>query len=221
MPGTADYFATVTVEDYAARAFGQKEGGLYAGVGTAHARTDADTRKRMKGLGLLPDESFSRARLVPVGPGKVFVRWCDRAKLHSFEAAAGGSWWSSDNVADGIVDETNRRFGPGGASGVVSRQVSAVHHDWSDLGGVVVVRTLLPIKVLVGFGRPVITALPGTGRPALLGDGSDLQFMILTTWDGRFRGGEFLQPLFLGPDTAFTTWWLRNDLVGRRRRRAV
>ena len=180
MPAPGDYFQTITVDDYAAQAFAAEEGGLLAGVGTKYARADAETRGRLKALGLLPGESFSRARLVPVAPGKVFVRWCRRDRMHSFEAAASGAWWSSDNVADGIVDETVQRFGAGGASGQVARRVLAVHHAWSDLGGVVVARTTCPIKVLVGFGRPVITAVPDSGLPALLGDGTDLQFMILT-----------------------------------------
>jgi hypothetical protein len=220
MSEPCEYFRTITIADYAEKAFAAEEGGLLAGVGTRYARTDADTRQRLKTLGLLPADSFARARLVPVAAGKVFVRWCDRSRAGRFEDAARGAWWSSDNVADGIVEETARRFGPRGDSGVVAREVSAVHHAWSDLGGVVAVRTSWPIKALVGFGRPVITRWPGTQQPVLLGEGKDLQFMILTCWEERFRGNEFLEPLFLGQSAAFTEWWLRHDLVGRRRQAA-
>jgi hypothetical protein len=145
------------------------------------------------------------------------VRWCHSRSLGSFEGAARGLWWSSDAVADRIVRETVRKLGPDGDSGEIARVVSAVHHAWSDLGAVVVVRTTLPVKIMVGFGRPVTTVLPETGLPALLGEGKDLQFMMKTTHDKVFRGGEFLQRLYLGSSRAFTRWWTDHNPAAQRR----
>ena len=218
MPHPADQLNKLTLQDYAVRAFGQAEGGMFAGVGSRHARADAETRRRMKALGLLPSESFSRARLVRVAPGKVFVRWCKaRDAQRSFAAAAGGAWWSSDNVADGIIRLTEQRLGPQGDSGQVAREVSAVHHGWSDLQGAVVVRTTSPINVLVGFGRPVVSQAPGSSVPVVLGDGRDLQFMLLTSWDNRFVGGSFLEELFRGSSTTLLGWWRQHSPVRQRR----
>jgi hypothetical protein len=218
MSQPGEYLNDLTIDDYAKDAFEQPVGGIFSGVGTKHALATAADRQQAKADGkrVLP-ESFARARLVPVAAGKVLVRWCKSAAMSQFEWAAGGLWWSSDNVADRIVQATVQKHGARGDSGLVAREVSAVRHDWSDLGGVVVVRTKWPIKVMVGFGRPVVTALPGSGLPALLGEGRDLQFMMKTTVDGVFRGSEFLQQLYLGSSVAFTEWWTTSNLVGLRR----
>jgi hypothetical protein len=217
MSTPADYFQTLTIADFVAQAFEQKVGGIFSGVGTQHAVADQAARRQAKAAGQVSPESYARARLVPVAPGKVMVRWCSSAAMSSFESAAGGLWWSSDDIADRIVRETVRKLGPNGDSGKIARVVSAVHHGWSDLGGVVVARTTLPVKVMVGFGRPVTTVLPDTGQSALLGEGKDLQFMLLTSPNRVFRGREFLQCLYLGTSTAFTTWWTANNPAAQRR----
>jgi hypothetical protein len=218
MASIAEFFDSLTVNDFVTEAFAQPVGGIFAGVGTAHAMADQAARTKAKAAGEIPPESYVRARIVPVGAGKVMVRWCKSSALGSFAHAAGGLWWSSDGIADRIVRETVRKHGPSGDSGQVARVVSAVRHDWSDLGGVVVVRTTRPVRVMVGFGRPVMTSLPGSGDAMWLGDGKDLQFMMITRpGGGPFRGQEFLQQLFLGSSTAFTAWWTANNPVAERR----
>jgi hypothetical protein len=217
MPHPGDFLGALTIADFVADAFEPAVGGIFSGVGTQHARADWAARQGAKAAGQVVPESFARARLVPIAAGKVMVRWCHSRCLGSFEGAARGLWWSSDDVADRIVRETVRRYGLNGDSGEIARIVSAVHHDWSDLGAVVVVRTTLPMKILVGFGRPVTTVLPGTGQQALLGDGRDLQFMMKTTHDKVFRGTEFLQQLFLGSSRSFTRWWTEHNPAGQRR----
>ncbi|MEA2701008.1 MAG: hypothetical protein QOI66_5279 [Myxococcales bacterium] len=212
----SSYLTALTVEDYVSHAFDVKEGGMFPGAQSPHARADADTVRRMKAGGQLPTESISRARLVPVDAGKIFVRWCSSG-AHDFAAAAGGKWWSSDNIADQIVRLTRKKLGPDGDSGRIAREISAVGYDWSDLRQVVVVRTKVPIKVLIGFGRPVKSIDPRTGVAATLGDGKDLQCVILTSWQNQFRGDELFEPLFLRSSNEFTRWWSEQNLVGQRR----
>src|SRR5438552_8532988 len=173
MATITEFFDALTVNDFVAEAFAQPVGGIFAGVGTAHAKADQETRQKAKAAGAVPPESYARARIVPVGAGKVMVRWCKSSAIGSFAHAAGGLWWSSDDIADRIVRETVHKLGPTGDSGHVARVVSAVRHDWSDLGCVVVVRTTRPVRVMVGFGRPVMTSLPGSGDSVRLGDGKD------------------------------------------------
>jgi hypothetical protein len=217
MSHAADDFDSLTIADFVAQAFEQQVGGIFSGVGTRHAVADQEARQRAKAAGQVSPESFARARLVPVAAGKVMVRWCRSTCLGNFAAAAGGLWWSSDGIADRIVRETVRKLGPRGDSGQIARVVSAVHHEWSDLGAVVVARTTRRIKVMVGFGRPVTTVLPDSGQPAVLGEGKDLQFMMLTSPGRVFRGHEFLQQLYLGSSTAFTEWWTTNNPAAQRR----
>jgi hypothetical protein len=212
-----DYLKNLTIADFVADAFAQPDGGIFAGVGSQHARADQAGRVQARAAGQVVPESFARARLVPVAPGKVMVRWCKSRFLSDFAGAASGVWWSSDDVADRIVRETIRKQGPAGDSGEIARVVSAVRHGWSDLGAVVVVRTQMAVPLLVGFGRPVTTTLPGTNISEVLGDGKDLQFMMKTTYDGVFRGGEFLQQLYLGSSTAFTRWWAEHNPAATRR----
>ena len=83
--------------------------------------------------------------------------------------------------------------------------------------GVIVVRTTWPIDVLIGFGKPVVTTLPFSGLPFVLGDGKDLQLMMLTTWQGEFLGHTFLKELYRGTSTGVMEWWRHNNPVLARR----
>lgn len=221
MSQSTNYLTQLTVEDYVSRAIDVDAGGIFPGANSPHARADAATVRQMKAAGKGPIESISRARLVPVAPGKVFVRWCD-SKATQFETAAGGIWWSSDNMADGIVRLTRDRLGPHGDSGRIAREVSAIDYKWpTDLRQVVVVRTRVPINVLIGFGRPVASHDPRTGKAITLGDGKDLQCVILTRWDNQFRGNDLFEMLFLRSSSEFTSWWYESKMVGLRRARVA
>jgi len=213
----SNYLTQLTVDDYVKLAFDVTTGGMFPGAQSPHARADAAAVRQMKAGGQLPRESISRARLVPVAAGKIFVRWCS-SDAKDFQAAAGGKWWSTDNIADGIVRLTRQRLGPDGDSGRIVREVSAVCYEWSDLRQVVVVRTKVPINVLIGFGRPVQSKDPDTGAAVTLGDGKDLQCVIPTYWEKQFRGPEiFEEPLFLRSSSAFTRWWAEKAFVSLRR----
>jgi hypothetical protein len=50
-----------------------------------------------------------------------------------------------------------------------------------------------------------------------VGDGRDLQCVILTRWQNQFRGHELFEPLFLRSSSEFTRWWSEQNLVGQRR----
>jgi hypothetical protein len=218
---SGNYLTQLSVADYVSLAFDVPEGGIFPGAQSPHARADAGTVSRMKAEGLPPVESVSRARLVPVAPGKIFVRWCS-SEATGFQAAAGGIWWSTDNIADQIVRLTQKRLGPNGDSGRIVREVSAIRYEWkTDLRQVVVVRTKVPINVLIGFGRPVKSVDPLTRQEITLGDGHDLQCVILTRWQGQFRGDELFEPLFQRSSTEFTRWWAAQNLVGQRRAAAT
>lgn len=216
-----DYLKTLTIADFVAAGFYPAVGGIFAGVGSQHARADQAGRQQARAAGHVVPESFARARLVRIAAGKVLVRWCNSRFLTDFAGAASGVWWSSDDVADRIARETVRKLGPTGDSGQIARVVSAVHHGWSDLGAVVVVRTTMPVPLMVGFGRPVTTVLPDSGLAEVLGEGKDLQFMMKTVHDRTFRGGEFLQQLYLGSSSAFTRWWTEHNPAAQRRSSAI
>lgn len=228
------YLNRLTIHDYAKEAFaldkreasGFKQGGIYSGAGTAYESANDKP---------VP----AKARLVQINAGKVIVRWVGSWALKAgWEAAASGAWWTSDNCADRIVAETIERFGQHGDSGVIAREFSNVGYTrteedekagsgqhgayWSDMKAVVACQTTVPIKVMIGVGRPVI-------NPTLVGKkiemvelaGEELQLVILTKWQGEFRGKEFLQRLFLGTSSQFTSWWVTNQLVARRRQAKI
>jgi hypothetical protein len=226
---TGAFFDRVTMAEYAALAFGvgsdgkpsdRFEGGIYAGRGTAWER-------------IAEGDSASGARLIPVRAGKVFVRWCreetlsgtwsgpppDNAGELPRWAPAAGPWWVSDNMAELIVRRTTERFGEDGDSGRVAREFSAVKHEWgSDMRGVIVCRTKIPIRVLVGVGRPVLTTAPDASGPLPLGD-RDLQYVILTEHPRRtFRAHEFFELVHLCRSTELVRWWKKAAILSGRGR---
>lgn len=223
-------FGALTVIDYAGLAFGVGgdgkpsagfEGGVYAGRGTVWERP-------------AEGDSAAGARLVPVRAGKVFVRWCDwqalcgawtrkppanADKLPRWAPAA-GPWWVSDNQAEMIADETVKRFGgPGGDSGQIAREFCAVKYEWgSNMRGVLVCRTKVPLRVLIGVGRQVQTKAFGASQPASLGD-RDLQYVLLTELPrGTFRAHEFLEVVRICRSTEFVAWWRDAQILSRRGR---
>lgn len=220
----ADYFSTITFSDYAALAFGIDQtgtpgaafdGGIYAGQGTAWQRKNEQ-------------DTAAAARLVVVTPPKVFVRWFDSSALTAARndpkspvawAKAAGPWWSSDAMADLIVNQTRAKFGDRGDSGLVSREFSAVKYEWnSDMRGVIVCELTRPIRVLLGVGRPVTTTDPKDNSVRTLGDDRELQCVILTQYPrGTFRAHEFMRPLFFGASTDFTAWWHQENITAKRR----
>lgn len=228
MTTPADYFATLTVDDYASLAFGigddgrpdpTFEGGVAAGQGSAWRRSG---------------DGAAQARLVPVRAGKIFVRWCPRlagsgvwrgrppdnaAGLPNWAPAAAGPWWVSDNLADMIVGQTRARFGEGGDTGLVAREFSAVKYQWpNDMGAVVVCETIAPIRVLVGVGRPVVTQNPSTLVVETFDD-RQLQYVVLTQWPrGQFRAHEFFRLRHICLAVEFGAWWTQTDILGARGR---
>jgi len=94
----------------------------------------------------------------------------------TWQTAAKGAWWVTDNMAERIVQATVKQFGPRGDSSQIARQYAQVVTKWSDMQRVVVCRTTRPIKVLFGVGRPVV-GVPNVA-PGL---SDELQVVILTT----------------------------------------
>lgn len=253
MTASAALLNQLTVDDYAREAFcmdasstsGFVQGGVYAGP--LHVGRDGSPEQRKYNA---PGDKLvsARARLVTVVPGKVFVRWVNSHMLSTatWKAAAEGIWWMTDNIADRVVDETIKRFGPHGSTGTVARHFGNVGYTWretdtesykgapgtyrNDLGAVVVCRTTKLIKVLIGVGRPVVNPT-GPQMQNVSVDSGELQIVMLTTISSpngsdrandqstrrRFIGDEFLTCLFFGPDFSLPAWWLRNNIVDRRR----
>lgn len=224
MTASASLIHSFTLDQYATQAFsldpnsptGFGEGGVFAGPIT-HAPGAAAYHAQYQAPGNA--KISARARLVSVGAGKVFVRWASSKTGGDWKAAAGGIWWTSDAMADFIVDKTVRLSGREADTAPVARQYAQVATGWSDMGTVVVCRTTRPIKVLVGVGRPV------AGVPVVAGGMSnELQVIILTTIASpkdrqrrTFIADQVMEKLWLGSSRAFTDWWLRAAFVNRRR----
>lgn len=223
MAATSDLIQTLSLDDYAAQAFsldassptGFGQGGIYSGP-----IAKAADAKPWHAQYACPGNAnvAARARLVSVGPGKIFVRWASSTS-GDWKRAAGGIWWVSDAMADFIVDKTVKLSGRTGDTSPVARQYAQVDTGWSDMRAVVVCRTTKPIKVLVGVGRPV------AGVPIVTGGVSgELQVIILTTIASpkepkrrAFLGDQFMQNVWFGTSRAFADWWLRAAIVNRRR----
>ncbi len=221
---TADLINSLSLDDYATQAFsldpnsptGFGAGGIYAGP-----LSKAPQAKPWHAQYACPGNArvHARARLVTIGPGKVFARFADSRTRGDWRRAAGGIWWVSDSMADFIVNKTVERGGRTGNAAPFARQYAQVDTSWSDMGVVVVCRTIRPIKVLVGVGRPV------AGVPAVTTSMSDeLQVIILTTIASpkepsrrTFVGDQLMQKLWFGSSGDFTDWWLRAAIVNRRR----
>jgi len=221
MSASASLLNSFTLDQYATQAFsldpssptGFGQGGVFAGPITKapgaqpwHSQYQAPGNAKIS----------ARARLVTIGAGKVFVRWASSRTSGSWKAAAGGIWWTSDAMADFIVDKTVNLSGREADTAPVARQYAQVDAGWSDMSTVVVCRTTQPIKVLVGVGRPV------AGVPAVAaGLSNELQVIILTAIaspKGRtFIADVFMDKLWLGSSRAFTDWWLRAAIANRRR----
>ena len=165
-----------------------------------------------------PNNSTARARFIQVPPGKIFVRWA-RMRDRDWKVAASGPWWVSDNMADFIVRKTSELYGGHGETGPIARQYSQVLPSWNDMGTVVVCKTTQSVKVLAGIGRPVAgVPTPVAGMP----DG--IQVIMLTTIISpkdpsrrRFIGDQYLQNLWIGSSRDFTTWWLKQHFISKRR----
>jgi hypothetical protein len=239
------YLNHLSIDDYASEAFGfdssapsgYRQGGIYAGdvAGPGASRDMANLHQYRD-----PNDRpvAAKARFVNIAPGKLFVRWVDvRFRGEGWERAASGAWWSSDNMAEQIMRATIARFGKHGCSSMLAREYSNVGYTWegkdksrefgpkgeyqSSMTWVVACRTTVPIKVLIGIGRPVINIRPaGRGQFKLQEMASDsLQVVMLTTWKGQFRGKEFLERAFFGSTVEFTRWWQQYEPVQSRRAR--
>ncbi len=224
MTTSADLLNRFSLDDYAAQAFsldptsrtGFGEGGVYAGP-----IANSPTAQPWHSSYSAPDNAAvrARARLVTIATGKVLVRWAGTGTGADWKSAAGGIWWTSDNMADYIVQKTLNLYGRQGDTRNIARQYAQVKNDWSDMGTVVVCKTIRPIKVLIGVGRPVL------GVPVAASDmGNDLQLVILTSVSSpkdrkrrTFIGDQIMENLWLGTSSAFTDWWLRAAIVNRRR----
>jgi hypothetical protein len=246
MTASAALLNTLSLEAYAREAFcldsnsptGFVQGGIYAGP--LHAGRDA--KPEYAKYSAPGDKPISaRARLLSVAPGKVFVRWAGSHTLgKDWKAAASGIWWVTDNIADRIALHTAKKYGPYGDSSSVARHFGNVGYTWtgapdepgyagaagtykSDMGAVVVCRTTMPIKVLVGVGRPVVNPI-GPQMIAKTVDSGELQIVMLTTISSpndahrrSFIGDQFLTCMFFSSSAAFTGWWRQKGLVDRRR----
>jgi hypothetical protein len=231
MTATADLINSLSLDQYATQAFsldansptGFGQGGVFAGP-----IAKGPEAKPWHAQYASPDNATisARARLVSIGPGKVFVRWAASRTRGDWKMAASGIWWVSDAMADFIVEKTVKLSGREGDTAAVARQYAQVDTGWgSDMGTVVVCRTTKPIKALIGVGRPV------AGVPAVAaGISNELQVVILTTiaspkvpMDPKtprrrtFIADQFMHNLWFGSSSAFTDWWLRSAIVNRRR----
>ena len=223
MTASADLLNSFSLDDYAAQAFsldpsspsGFGEGGIYAGpIANSPTAQPWHSSYSAPGNAAVP----VRARLVTIAAGKVVVRWAASGTGGIWTSAAAGIWWTSDNMAEYIVQKTLNLYGRQGDTRNVARQYAQVKGDWSDMGTVVVCKTIRPIKALIGAGRPVL------GVPVVAsGMGNDLQLVILTSVSSpkdrrrTFIGDQIMEKLWLGSSSAFTDWWLRAAIVNRRR----
>ena len=224
----ANYLDNLTLDDYL-RAFSFKsdpslsyrpDGGVYGGTGTKHDNPTSRDRKPFA----------PRARLVRAAMGRVFARWVPSALLtKGWMSAASGSWWSTDSGVEQIVQATIQSAGVHGDSGVAAREFSNVGYfqedgaATSDMRCVVACQITHPVKILVGVGRPVTSNRPQVDgrRDKQLWDSRELQAVIHTTWEGKFRGQEFMRPVFFGSSSAFTSWWNDYSPFRARRQEAV
>jgi hypothetical protein len=89
---------------------------------------------------------------------------------------------------------------------------------------------VVPIKVLLGVGRPVVNPT-GPGMKDVKLDSEELQVVMLTSISSpknsfdpgdprnrrRFIGDQFLACEHFGPSATMTDWWQRSQIVARRR----
>lgn len=223
------YINELSLDDYAREAFLYEkgeildQGGIYAG----HTSPFADPNDR---------KVYAHARLVTVDKGKIFVRWVN-SHIQTWEDAANGNWWTSDNCCQRIATATVQKFGPHGDSSMAAREFSNVGYTWrgekgdfgpkgayrSDMKKVVICRTKFPVQVLTGLGRAVTNltamgAVPDKMANVTL-DSREPQVVILCQVgpDRLFRGKEFLENVWFGSSSGFTGWWQANNPLRARR----
>lgn len=226
---TACYINKLTLDEYAREAFIYEQGvvidqgGIYAG----HTSKYADPKD---------PKIHAHSRLVTVAGGKYFVRWVN-SHIKTWDEAANGNWWTSDNCVQRIATETVKRYGPVADSSTVAREFSNVGYTWrgdqgdfgakgtyrSDMKKVVICRTKFPVQVLTGLGRAVTNpTATGSNYQALTDvtlDSKEPQVVILCSVgaDKTFRGVEFLDNVWFGSSVGFTAWWQTNNPLRARR----
>ena len=162
------------------------EGGIHGGSGTL-LEIPGDRRVT------------SRARVVPLGVGKILVRWCS-SKVTTALAAREGGWWTSDNMAERIFRQALAM--PAANVSLAARLFANVKFEWGDMAQVVVCETLQPLRIVVGFGRPVVTQFPGANQYLAL-DRKELQLFLPQSQ----RSEAHLRILFFDKNAEFMMWW--------------
>ncbi len=108
-----------------------------------------------------PAETSAVPRILTLNPGQPLFRWVDSRRAgRSHHDKAAGCWWSSKRGAQAVVERA-RRAGTADTR-EHARWYSSVARDWSDLGEVVHVMVIKPIKVFMGVGRDIYD--PGHGE---------------------------------------------------------
>lgn len=136
---------------------------LNAGLQDAHyqhwAQKDAnltgswDPKSNVRGGGIRPPGMPGGARAITLQPGQALFRW---ASTRVSDPSA-SPWWSSKRSAQGILRETYRNaeaYQSIDTSGV-ARSFSGVARGWSNLGKVIVLRVVAPVRCFMGMGKPV------------------------------------------------------------------